>query len=232
MNGIVSLLGLDRPARAWAAGLLSVASLLSCWLLLPAGKAACGSVFLLGLIGGSCVDLDQMILPDLFTIGLAAAGVALSAAVPSLHGDGPFLALNCLRSAAAAALGVAIGSALLLWLGLVCELALGREVLGFGDVKFIGAIGAFCGWQGAVFSFFGGAVIGAAALALAEAHRRLAGEKTVRLLRVESPAGETGGLGWSTHFPFGPMLAAAAGLYYIVLHPWVDRYLAHYAALF
>ena len=32
--------------------------------------------------------------------------------------------------------------------------------MGFGDVKFVGAIGAFCGWQGAVFCLFGGSVIG------------------------------------------------------------------------
>jgi len=232
MNGVASHLGLDRPGRAWAVAVLAAASFLACWLLFPAAKAACGCVFLAGLICASCVDLDAMIIPDLYTIGLAVAGVVLSAAVPSLHETGPFLAFNCLRSAAAAALGIAIGSALLLWLSLVAELVLDREVLGFGDVKFLGAIGAFCGWRGAVFSFFGGAVIGALVLTAAELHRRVTRRDTVRLLRVESPAGVTGKLGWSTHFPFGPMLAAAGGLYYIVLHPWVDRYLAHYAALF
>ena len=32
--------------------------------------------------------------------------------------------------------------------------------MGEGDVKFLAAIGAFTGWQGALFSLFGGAFIG------------------------------------------------------------------------
>ena len=232
MKGIASLLGLDRPRRLLAFALATGGTFLACWLEFPAAKAACGCLLMLGLIGASCVDLDQMIIPDLFSIGLAVLGLVLSSAVPSLHAAGPFLAINCLRSVAASALGIAIGSSLLLWLGLLSELALGREVLGFGDVKFLGAIGAFCGWQGAVFSFFGGAVIGALALSAAELHRRISGGETVRLLRVETPAGEVGKLGLSTHFPFGPMLAAAAGLYFLALHPWADAYLARYLALF
>lgn len=232
MNGIAILLGLGRPGRAWAFALVTAGTFLACWLEFPAAKAACGCVLMLGLVGATCVDLDQMVIPDLFTVGLAVAGVILSAAVPSLHGAGPPVAFNCLRSAASSALGVAIGSSLPLWAGLLSELALGREVLGFGDVKFLGAIGAFCGWQGAVFSFFGGALIGALALAAAELHRRISGGGTVRLLRVETPSGEVGKLGLSTHFPFGPMIAAAAGLYFLALHPWADGYLARYIALF
>ena len=36
----------------------------------------------------------------------------------------------------------------------------GREALGEGDVKLLGCIGAFCGWKGAIFAIFGGAMIG------------------------------------------------------------------------
>ena len=32
--------------------------------------------------------------------------------------------------------------------------------MGQGDVKLLGCIGAFCGWEGGVFSIFGGAVLG------------------------------------------------------------------------
>jgi len=39
-------------------------------------------------------------------------------------------------------------------------------------------------------------------------------------------------VGWGTHFPFGPMLASAAALYYLALHPAVDAYLQRYLALF
>ena len=48
-----------------------------------------------------------------------------------------------------------------------------KEAMGFGDVKFVGAIGAFCGWHGAVFSVFGGALLGTIWLGLAFAWRSL-----------------------------------------------------------
>jgi len=232
MKEFAASLGLDRKGRAWAFGLLATASFLACAAVFPPAKAACGCVFLLGLICASCVDLDEMIIPDLFSIGLAVAGVALSLAVPSLHGFARYSALACLRSGAAATLGLALGSALGLWLALLGEWVLGKEVLGFGDVKFLGAIGAFCGWQGAVFSVFGGAVVGAVVLVAAHLHRRLAGDQARALLRLETPGGETGRVGWGAQFPFGPMLAVAAALYFLALHPWVDRYLEQYRALF
>ncbi len=173
-----------------------------------------------------------MVIPDLFTVGLAVIGVALSFAVPGLHGFGALSLLGCLRSGAAAVLGMALGSALGLWIALIGELLLGREVLGFGDVKFLGAIGAFCGWQGAVFSVFGGAMIGAVALGAAGLHRLIAGAGARPILRLESPGEESGRLAWQAQFPFGPMLAAAAALYFVTLHAWADRFLAQYRALF
>ena len=199
-------------AAAWARrrGLaLSLAALAvaACIFLFPPAKAACGCVFLFGLIGAALIDADHMIIPDIFTVGLAAAGVALSLLVPALHGPGAFFPLACLRSGAAALLGLLIGSAIALWIGIVAELVLDREALGFGDVKLLGAIGAFCGWRGAVFALFGGALLGAVVCA-------------IRALRLSAP------------FPFGPMLAAAAAGYFLYLHHWVDRYLTQYLVFF
>jgi leader peptidase (prepilin peptidase)/N-methyltransferase len=232
---IVGHLALPRPARSRRALALECATASAfalCWALFPPAKAACGALFIAALIGASTIDLDQMILPDLFTIGLALAGLALSAAVPSLHGIAIHSPIAGMRSLASGLLGMGIGSALALWISVTGEWILEKEVLGFGDVKFLGAIGAFCGWQGAVFSLFGGACFGACAIVAAEAHRRLFGESSVQLFRVESSSGEGGKIGWGACFPFGPMLAVAAAAYFLGLHGAVDRFLACYAALF
>jgi len=232
VHDLSALLGWHRPGRARAFTLLTLAAWAACWCRFPPARAAAGCVFLLGLLAAACVDCDEMIIPDLFSVGLAVAGVALSLAVPALHEAGPASLLLCLRSGAAALLGLALGSALGLWLAILGELLLGREVLGFGDVELLGAIGAFCGWQGAVASVFGGAVIGACLLPAALWHRRIAGAGAPRLLRLEAPSGEGGRLGWDAQFPFGPMLAAAAALYFLAPHAWVDRILGQYQGLF
>jgi leader peptidase (prepilin peptidase)/N-methyltransferase len=221
-----------RSRRALVLELLAALAFAACWVLFPPAKACCGALFVLALIGASFIDLDHMIIPDLFTVGLALAGLALSAFVPALHSIGAHSAFGCARSFAAAVLGLGIGSALALWIAVIGEWILDKEVLGFGDVKFLGAIGAFCGWQGAVFSLFGGAFVGAVALVAAEVHRRLCGDSAVQLFRVESSPGEGGRLGLGAHFPFGPMLAVAAAAYFLALHPIVDRFLSCYTVFF
>jgi leader peptidase (prepilin peptidase)/N-methyltransferase len=72
------------------------------------------------------------------------------------------------------------------------ELVLPREAMGLGDVKFLGAIGAFIGWQGAVFSLMVSSMIGAAVgIILILLHKRE----------------------WSSRMPYGPYIAAAAVLW-------------------
>jgi leader peptidase (prepilin peptidase)/N-methyltransferase len=69
------------------------------------------------------------------------------------------------------------------------EIILPREAMGLGDVKFMGAIGAFIGWQGAVFSLAVSSFIGAAA--------------GVVLILMRKRA-------WSSRMPYGPYIALAA----------------------
>jgi leader peptidase (prepilin peptidase) / N-methyltransferase len=221
-----------RSARAAALEAAVAAAFVACGLALPPAPAACGALLLAALAAASAFDADHLLIPDLFTIGLALAGLALSGLVPALHGiagAGPWAGA---RSVAAGIVGLAAGSACGFWIAALGEWLLGREVLGLGDVKLLGAVGAFCGWQGALASLFGGAILGGLVLAAAEAHRRLRGRGAARLLRLEAPDGEVGRVGWGVQFPFGPMLAAAAALYFLALHGPVDRLLAPYALLF
>lgn len=69
------------------------------------------------------------------------------------------------------------------------EIRAPREAMGFGDVKFMAAIGAFLGWQATVFCLMASAMIGSlVGLALVLARRRE----------------------WSSKIPYGPYIALAA----------------------
>jgi leader peptidase (prepilin peptidase)/N-methyltransferase len=69
------------------------------------------------------------------------------------------------------------------------RIVLPREAMGFGDVKFMGAIGAFLGWQASVFSLMFSSIIGAAV-----------GLTLIALGKQE----------WSSRLPYGPYIAVAA----------------------
>lgn len=73
--------------------------------------------------------------------------------------------------------------------GTVSSITIPREAMGFGDVKFLAAIGAFLGWQSVVFTIMASSLIGCAV-----------GLGTLLLTR-----GKGGGL-----LPFGPFLALGA----------------------
>jgi leader peptidase (prepilin peptidase)/N-methyltransferase len=69
------------------------------------------------------------------------------------------------------------------------EVVLPREAMGLGDVKFMGAIGAFIGWQGVFFTLTVSSLIGA-----------IYGASMVALKKQE----------WSGRLYFGPFIALAA----------------------
>ncbi len=233
---------------------LTAVLFLTCWLLFPPGKALCGMVLGAALIAATFIDLEHMIIPDPFTLWLGVAGLVLSVAVPSLHGrQHELFLIASLRSGVDGVVGLLIGSGLGLWIALLAEAVLRKEAMGFGDVKFVGAIGAFTGWQGAVAAVFGGAVIGTIWFVLALLWQGLfrqrapagnpAGGPTPGPGTVDpaSAAGSAGdgvpaaspqAVGFGVHVPFGPMLAAGGLLYFLVAHHWVDAYFAGIAELF
>jgi leader peptidase (prepilin peptidase)/N-methyltransferase len=192
----------------------------------------CGWVFISSLICATYIDLDHMIIPDAFTIGLAVEGLLLSVIVPLLHGQqSGFYLVDSLRSASASAVGLVAGSGVVLWIALVAEALLKKEAMGFGDVKFVGAIGAFCGWHGAVFSIFGGAAVGTLWIGTALVWQKISGKPGSGAPRSETPDGEPADMGLGVHVPFGPMLAIAGALYFLFLRGWVDAWFEQLTAL-
>jgi len=213
--------------------LLTALLFVACWLSFPPAVAVAGWIFLSALVAATFIDLDHMIIPDVFTLGLAVAGVVISVALPALHGQhSDFFVVDSLRSGVASVQGVLIGSGLVLWILLLAEAALKKEAMGFGDVKFVGAIGAFCGWEGAVFSVFGGAVVGTIWFAIAWTWEKVTGRRSAVAPPSETPDGEPAPLGFGAHVPFGPMLAIAAALYLLVFREPALAWLAEVSVLF
>jgi len=212
--------------------LLTAALFVVCWLRFSPAVAACGWLFLASLICAAFIDLDHMIIPDAFTLGLGAAGVLLSLLVPALHGQhSDFYLFDSLRSGAISLQGLLIGSGFLLWFALLAEYFLKKEAMGFGDVTFVGAIGAFCGWKGSVFSIMGGAVVGLVWFTIAWIWQKISGKSSSAALRTESPEGAPAPLGFGVHVPFGPMLAIAGALHFLYFRPLVDAWFAEFSAL-
>jgi leader peptidase (prepilin peptidase)/N-methyltransferase len=137
-----------------------------------------------GLILGTFVDFDHMILPDRVTIGGMIVGVPLSALVPSLHGQATWLG-----GLIASVGGLCIGFGLLWSVALIGEWVFKKDAMGFGDVKLMGAVGAFFGWKAVLFTVLAsslfGSVVGVALIAF-------------------------GGKRWQSRIPYGPYIALAA----------------------
>jgi leader peptidase (prepilin peptidase)/N-methyltransferase len=208
---------------------------LACWLKFPPAVAVCGWVLVSALVAATFIDLDHFMIPDRFTIGLGIVGVMLSLLVPALHGHVPVVGQPLranLLAGGDAVLGMLIGAGLVVWIAVLAEAALKKEAMGFGDVKLVGAIGAFTGWQGAVFAVFGGAVVGTVWVALAWLWQKISGKKSALAPPTETAEGEPAELGFGAQVPFGPMLAIAGLAHFLWFHRWMAEYVAELRKLF
>ncbi len=205
---------------------------LAAWLSQSPLKALCLMLFAAMLVCASFIDFDHMEIPDRFSIGLAAIGFSLSVLIPELHDisrtDFAFASVN---AALESALGILIGSGIILWIALLAEAVLRKEAMGFGDVKLLGGIGAFLGWQGAIFSIFGGAVLGCIGLIVWAIIKKVRPQnETPKPSAKEDESEEDENL--EGHIPFGPMLASGALLYAFLLETEVLKYFAQFEELF
>jgi leader peptidase (prepilin peptidase) / N-methyltransferase len=201
---------------------------LAAWLQFTPAVAAVLMIFIAGMVAATFIDIDHMIIPDRFSIGWMLIGVLLSIVVPDLHAvdtAAPFG--GRVAAFVESMIGVLVGSGVVLWILILAETVLRKEAMGFGDVKLMGAIGAFCGWQGTLFAIFGGAMLGTLYVILVAISQRTFGKPPAASPASGTPeAGEEKApISFGQHMPFGPMLAGGALLYLLWLQPWFDAYL-------
>jgi len=140
------------------------------------GWTAAGAILLIwSLIALTFIDFDTQLLPDAITLPLLWTGLLYNL-------DGTFVDLH------SAVIG-AIAGYLALWsVYWAFKLTTGKEGMGYGDFKLLGALGAWLGWQmlplTILLSSLVGAVVGIALIVLAKQGRNVP-------------------------IPFGPYLAAA-----------------------
>jgi leader peptidase (prepilin peptidase)/N-methyltransferase len=135
------------------------------------------------------IDIDYQIIPDSLSIGGAIVGLVLVWWMPLSYRD--------------ALIGLGLGAGLLLVVIYGYYFLTGRQGMGGGDVKLLGMIGVFTGWQGVLFTIFMGSLLGT-----------MAGIPWVLLKKKNMQAA----------IPFGPFLALGALIYVL----WGDLFINWY----
>ena len=116
----------------------------------------------LAIVAAGLIDLRHYIIPDAITqVGMVVAPV-VSLLVPSIHPALGWPENVRLQALASSLVGMAAGAGFVYLVGALGKLVFGREAMGFGDVKFLGMIGAFLGWQAIIWTFIIGSMLGLA----------------------------------------------------------------------
>lgn len=146
-------------------------------------------VFICAMICISFIDIDLFIIPDLISLPAIPIGLACSFFMP--------------QGFVSSLIGAAIGAGALEAVRRGYYLVTKTEGMGVGDIKLMGMIGAFLGWQAAPFSIMVGSLAGL----------------VYGIIFVILP-----GKGRKTQIPFGPFLAFGAVLYIFIGPQVVDWY--------
>lgn len=175
-----------------------------------------------GLILGSFVDIDEMWLPDRTTIGGMIIGVVLSGLFPAMHayhglsgrivewalpGLQNVYGISFLKSV----LGMGFGFGVLWLVSVIGRAALKKDAMGFGDVKLMGALGAFLGSEAVIFIVFISSLLGS----IIGVSLIVAGRKD-----------------WQEKIPFGPYIALAAVIWVLGGSAWWGWYLNWLTAVY
>lgn len=185
----------------------------------PLGPALSNAVFLSVLIVASGIDLNHMYIPDALTLGGLSGALVLSLASPflSTHTIPLSPLVGSFYAFVGALASASFGAGLLLLISFLAEKLLGQEAIGMGDIKLMAFIGAFCGWQGALFALFGGSMLGSLILVPMICFQKIRGLKPHGHKQWEAqcrldPSLESLDKN-CLRVPFGPWLSLAASIY-------------------
>ena len=200
-------LSVRYPLLELAGGL----ALAAAWFWLPADKAIAASILLPLLLVLAACDLEEMLVPDSPNFLLVISGLVASAALPGIHQvslpEAVWPWANHLVSLGQSLLGLAVGTALAWWVRTVGSAFAGKEAMGEADIILCAGLGAFGGWQGALFTFFGGSIIGVLLVLPSLIKSRLRGESGPAVV------------------PFVPALALAGAIWFFRGPQLVDLWL-------
>jgi leader peptidase (prepilin peptidase)/N-methyltransferase len=126
----------------------------------PTIHAVIGFVLVCFLIVATFTDLDRMIIPNWITL----PGIIMGLSVNALVSPGEIWQYL---------IGAAVGGASLLLIALLGEWIFKKESMGGGDLKLAALVGAFLGWQMALFAaILAGALTGTTLIILGRKERQ------------------------------------------------------------
>ncbi len=114
------------------------------------------SVLFCALIVASFIDLEYQIIPDEISVGAIILGVLVNVFYPNFNG-----LLDFKQALIFSGKGILVGGGTLYLTGIIGDIIFKKESMGGGDIKLLAGIGAFLGWQIALFVFFGAPIFGA-----------------------------------------------------------------------
>ena len=147
-------------------------------------------IFCSALVVITFIDIEHQIIPD----EISLSGIVIGFVLSFFMQPGWFASL----------IGILLGGGSLLFVAWLYQKLTGKDGMGGGDIKLLGMMGAFLGWQAIPFIIFAssmvGSVIGVSIMLLQKKDSKLA-------------------------IPFGPYLAFAAVLYIFYGQPLIRWYL-------
>ena len=135
--------------------------------------------FVAALLIITFIDIDFQIIPDIISLPGIPLGFAASFAIPGV-------------TYKASLIGILVGGGMLYLIAWGYQLVTKKEGMGGGDIKLLGMIGAFIGWQGVLFTIFVASAVGTISGLLVMLHQK----KGLKLA-----------------IPFGPFLSIGAIAY-------------------